>query len=182
MRSLLVLTGLLISTSAFAEVLTLDLQQRDHNYLAKRMAKIDSQYTSEISSDDKIVKTSTFLDSSYAFQIQCAQELKAGTQEVLDSKCAVSFNLESSDATKVSLREGFMKEFILADIHDSALAGVLYHALDADRTTEERASFTSYQKVVLTSETGAKLSPFKLRMDCANPAPEKYSCSISAVK
>lgn len=177
---------LFLSNNSFAEPLKINLTDSDQIRLTKELSKIDSEYRRE--EIDQTVpyplvhKYYNFLDVRYAFSIGCYEQFANNSTVGQKAQCSIIFNSELSTPDSINVHDGFMSEFIIAEIKDSSLASILYKTIG--NGVSPKVFFNTQEQVTLTHpSTGQKINGFRLRIDCErNPAYTAFSCVASAVK
>ena len=175
-----------LSCISMAAPLEVNLTEADQMRLTKELSKIDSAYIrEEVDSSvpySLIHKYYNFLDVRYGFSIGCTEQFTNFSTVGHNAKCSVVFDKELSAASAISVHDGFMPEFIVAEVKDNKLASILYKTIGNGVSpkvffnTQEMLSFNH-----LT--TGQKFNAFRLRIDCErNSNYTAFGCTVSAVK
>ena len=178
---------ILMSGIAHADLIKIPLTEVDQRALTNSLAKINSNFKSEQVIQETpiriVLKKYNFLDESHAFYIHCSEEFVVFENFGKNQQCEVGFNYEQSISEVVESHDGFIPEFSVVKIKDSALANVLYSAI-AKGTNSPSVFFNTREQFSFTHpQTGAKFSAFRLRVDCTRDAAFKnYGCTASAVK
>lgn len=183
---LFVAFALLMSNSLFAQTISIPLTSGDQSSLKKELSNLGPLNTEEILIQDRpypiLKKVYKFLSDKEAFSIICSEEFIDASPLGTNAECKVEFNFALSDPARIEVKDGFMKEFVVATISDFAFAKKLYSVLD--RGTNERSFYVSREKQIFVHPTtGLHFEAFRLRIDChASPVYNGYYCVVSAIK
>lgn len=123
----------LFSGFSFAEPLKIVLTSADQSRLTKELSKIDKAFRrEEIDSSvpyPLVHKHYNFLDVRYAFSIGCSEQFVNYSTIGQNAECSIILDSELSVAESVNVHDGFIPEFIIADIKDNNLARILYKTI-----------------------------------------------------
>lgn len=178
--------ALFLTSASYGQTFQIQLTENDQSELTKELSKIDFKYRSEELVDKDlptwhVVKKYNFLNSNSAFYINCSEEFWNASVVGINRKCDVGFNYETS-SNEISVHDGFMSAFAIAEIKDFTLSKDLYKTIG--NGVSPVVFFSSSEQIVLTHPaTGEKFSAFRLRIECKRDTSYKaYSCQVSAVK
>jgi hypothetical protein len=176
-----------ISSSAYADLIKIPLNEFDQNQLTQEMAKIDVQFrTEEVINENLpswyVLRKYSFLSASEAFYMNCSEEFRGGSPYGGNRKCEVGFDYEKSLPGVVEAHDGFMPVFAIAEIKSPEVAIILYKLLNS--ASSPNVFFQSKEHVeFIHPKTGQKFPAARLRIDCNRDQSWKnISCIVAAVK